>query len=92
MLKARRAFLVAFTLGVACSLITMFSTALTLSADEERSEATAELLGLSFFRATRVIENGTSSVSLRPGIGVLIVLVVLPSLAAILTYALNRAR
>ncbi len=90
MLRARRAFLLVFALGIVTSLITMFWTARALSADEERTEATAELLGLVFFRATRTFAGDTSTVSLRPGIGVFVILIVLPAIAAAVVYSRRR--
>ena len=90
MLRARRAFLLVFALGIVTSLITMFWTARALSADEERTEATAELLGLVFFRATRTFAADTSTVSLRPGIGVFLILIVLPAIAAAVVYSRRR--
>ena len=90
MLRARRAFLLVFALGIVTSLITMFWTARALSADEERTEATAEVLGLVFFRATRTFAGDASTVSLRPGVGVFLVLIVLPAITAALVYSCRR--
>jgi len=92
MKRARRALLLCFAVGIVISMIAMFTTARTLSSDESRTEATAEVLGLTFFRATRTRDEDSSSVTLRPGPGVILVLGFLPCAAAAAVYFRDRRR
>ena len=92
MTRARRAFFLAFVLGLIATTVAMFWTAYSLKIADASSNATAELLGLTFFRATRTVGEAQTTVTLRPAVGVVVLLVVLPAAAALLAHLTRQGR
>lgn len=89
--RARRAFAMLGVLGLIITMVSMFMTATQLQGQDEGA-ADVGLLGLTLFTAERAVEDGASTASLRPGLGVLVVLVILPAAVALLVYLSSRRK
>ena len=86
---ARRAVFLVFTLGLALTAALMLLTAVRVRGLDGGGTVTTEFLTLVFFSSTRTVSADTSTVSLSPGFGVFVLLVVLPVLAGTLAYRRN---
>lgn len=89
--RARRAFAMVGVLGLIITVVSMFMTATQLRGQEEGA-AEVGLLGVTLFFAERATEGAASTATLRPGIGVLLVLVIIPAIAATLVYFGSRRK
>ena len=88
---ARRAVFLVFTLGLVATVALMLLTALRVRELDGSGTVATEFLTVTFFSATRTFAADTSTVSLSPGFGIFVLLVVLPALAGALAYRRTTA-
>lgn len=87
----RRGFFLMFTLGLITSFVLMLVAATQTRQLESSGTVRIELASLVFFTSTRTIGAGYSSAELVPGFGVAVLLLVLPTVYAVLAYRQARA-
>jgi hypothetical protein len=89
---ARRAVFLTFTLGLVSTVALMLLTALRVRELDGSGTVATKFLTVVFFSSTRTVSADTSTVSLSPGLGVFVLLVVLPALAGALAYRRSSER
>lgn len=87
----RRGFFLMFTLGLIASFALMLVAATQTRQLESSGTVRIELASLVFFTSTRTIGAGYSSAELVPGFGVAVLLLVLPTIYAVVAYQRARA-
>lgn len=91
LVRARRAFAMLGVLGLIVTMVSMFLTAAQLRGEGDGS-ADVGILGLTLFSAERATIDGGTTASLRPGLGVLVVLVLIPTAVALLVYFRSKGK
>jgi hypothetical protein len=86
-------FSAVFALALVASAVVLVVTTHRMGATTGNASVSTEVLGLTFFRASRAVaSSGSSSVSLKPGLGILIIDVLVPLAAAALVFLRARVR
>lgn len=86
----RRAVFASFGLGLLLTVVALVVTIVRSSQLSTPGSVSTEFLTLTFFTSTQTTQNGASSFSLTPGLGVAVLLIVLPVLAGVLGWRRDR--
>lgn len=88
--RGARATLVAFVLGMIGTMIAFFATIMRHPSDRVSSTVVTEIGPVTFFESVRSVGAAGTEASLTPGLGVLLLLVVIPVLSGVLEFVRER--